>query len=214
MASNLCIIIGHNLTPTEIIKFPNFLDNCQELKDIYISEIQSKLDHHDSVDKVLENVQKKTDWGRWTLNETHILKVWTNNSIPKLVDENGYFEITLTTYFGWIHFNERTINMTYLPEHKYPNLWYESHRRFILRFSRAMAKLLGQTKIVYTGESHVTGDVEDESTEGRSIDEIINYGTLRFGDAPISLIENIDKGFFIEDTINPFADFIGNMKYA
>ena len=45
MGYDIRIIIGHELTPSEIIKFPDFLNNCQELKEVYISEIQSKLDH-------------------------------------------------------------------------------------------------------------------------------------------------------------------------
>jgi 6-pyruvoyl-tetrahydropterin synthase len=213
MGYDLRIIMGHELTPSQIIKFPDFLNNCQELKDVYISEFQSKLDHRYTKDKFLEVILKKCewDWERGGISEANIIKVWKNNCSPTLVEENGYWKISLSTYFGMIDFDERTINILFYPEHKYANIFYESHRKFILRFSRAMAKQLGQSKIVFTGESYKDFDFEDKATEGKSIEEIINYGTLKFGNVPITLKEAITRKYFFEDLNSPLIDFEGNI---
>jgi hypothetical protein len=209
MSVDVRIIIGHNLNIKEVISFPKILDNCQELKSIFINEIQSKLDHNYSIEQVLIVARKESNWER--VNENDILKSWINNSDPKAVSENGYLAHSLSTYFGSLYFNKQTIEVVYYPEHKYANLFYESSRSFMLQFSNSLAKLLGQTKIVYCNDTTSTSIIVDEATEGKSIDEIINNAILNFGLPSKLLSEAIAKHFFIDDINDSIQNFVGNM---
>jgi hypothetical protein len=214
MGVDAMVIIGHKLKPAEIINFPKFIDQCQELKDIFIEEFQSKIDHHYSMEQILLNSKKESHWGhsiKDKITEEQLLKWWNNNRTPNLVEENGYIGHFMSTYFGRIYFLENTVCTTYLPEHKYANLFFESHRRFMLRFSRAFAKLLGETKIVYCSEAIIANSPEDLAFEGNTIENIIETSISKLWFPSDLLVEAIPTHFFIDDVMNPVKDFEGDL---
>ena len=178
MSVDLIVIIGHNLTLAEIISFPKFLTDSLELKQAFASEIKSKQDHSSGYLKYTKedmrlDLQEEMSWKN--VDETHIQRSWEINcDETKREDSGGYYTPLLNTYFGYICFNKKTVQITYFPEHKYANLYYQSHRSFILNFSRAMAKALGQTKIVYCDDTGPTSSIKDDSMEGKSIEQIIS----------------------------------------
>lgn len=214
MGVDSIVIIGHKLKPSEIINFPKFIDQCQELKDIFIEEFQSKIDHHYSMEQILLNSKKESHWGHSIedkLTEERLSWEWNNNRNPHLVEENGYIVSLFKTYFGRMYFLENTVCITYFPEHKYANLFFESHRRFLLRFSRAFAKFLGEAKIVYCSEALLVNSPEDLAFEGNTIENIIEISMMKLWLPPDSLIEAIPTHFFIDDVMNPVKDFEGDL---
>lgn len=204
MGVDLKVIIGHKLTSKEIIEFPYLLNKTKELKDVYIKEIQSKIDHESSIEKVLSNLKEEYYWTNITEND--LLNSWANNENPTLVDENGFIAHSLITYFGYMYFNRQTVEITYLPEHKYANLRYKSHRKFIFNYSKAFAKFLGSEKIVYCADTGATEIIECWASEGNTIESVINLSVAKFGKPSEILEEAIDNRFIIDNIGNPFID--------
>lgn len=202
MGVDLRIIIGHNLTSKEIIEFPYSLSKSKELKDVYIEEIQSKIDHNSSIERVLSSLEKEYKWENITEND--LLDSWKNNESPELVGENGFMSHSLSTYFGLLYFNRRTVEILYLPEHKYANLNYESHRKFIFNYSKAFAKFLGSEKIVYFSDTFSTQIIEDWAQEGIAIESIIDLAIAKFGKPSEILEQAIENRLIIEDITNPY----------
>jgi hypothetical protein len=202
MGVDLRIIIGHKLTSKEIIEFPYLLSKSKELKDVYIEEIQSKIDHNSSIERVLSSLEKEYKWENITEND--LLNSWTNNENPELVGENGFMSHSLSTYFGLLYFNRRTVEILYLPEHKYANLNYESLRKFIFNYSKAFAKFLGMEKIVYFSDTFSTEIIEDWAQEGIAIESIIDLAIAKFGKPSEILQQAIENRLIIEDITNPY----------
>lgn len=204
MGVDLKVIIGHKLTSKEIIEFPYLLNKAKGLKDVYIKEIQSKIDHGRSIEKVLSNIEEEYYWKNITEND--LLNSWANNENPILVDENGFISHSLSTYFGYMYFNRQTVEITYLPEHKYANLRYKSHRKFIFNYSKVFAKFLGTEKIVYCADSGPTESIECWASEGNAIKSIINLSVAKFGTPSGILEEAIENRFIIDDVGNSFIE--------
>jgi len=202
MGVDLRVIIGHSLTSKGIMDFPDVLKRTQELKDVYVEEIQSKIEHKYSVEQVLSSLQREFSWENYTEND--LLNSWVNNENSLLVDENGFMSHSLTTYFGILYFNRQTVEVMYLPEHKYANLKYKAHRKFIFNFSKAFAKFLGSEKIIYCSDTGETEIIECWATEGMSIESIINSIIVKFGEPSKILEEAIDNRFIIDDVVNSF----------
>jgi hypothetical protein len=202
MGVDLRIIFGHNLTSKEIIEFPYSLKNSKELKDVYIEEIQSKIDHDSTIERVLSSLEKEYKWANITEND--LLDSWENNENPELVGENGFMAHSLSTYFGLLYFNRQTIEILYLPEHKYANLHYESHRKFIFNFSKAFAKFLGSKKIIYFSDTFETQIIEDWAQEGITIESITDLAIAKFGKPSEILEQAIENRLIIEDITNPY----------
>lgn len=204
MGVDLRIIFGHNLTSKEIIEFPYSLSKSKELKDVYIEEIQSKLDHNGSVERVLSSLEKEYNWENFTEND--LINFWTNNENPELVDEIGFMAHSLSTYFGLLYFNRRTVEILYLPEHKYANLHYESNRKFIFNYSKAFAKFIGSEKIVYFSDTFETQVIEDWAQQGMTIESIIDLAIEKFGKPSEILEEAIENRLIIDDVTNPYLE--------
>lgn len=202
MGVDLRIIFGHNLTSKEIIEFPYSLSKSKELKDVFTEDIQSKIDHNSDIERVLSSLEKEYKWGNITEND--LLDSWENNENPELVGENGFMAHSLSTYFGLLYFNRQTIEILYLPEHKYANLNYESHRKFIFNFSKAFAKFLGSEKIIYFSDTFSTEIVEDWAQEGMAIESIIDLAIAKFGKPSEILEQAIENRLIIEDITNPY----------
>jgi|GEM_PF-2636176 len=201
MGVDLNVIIGHNLSLKEIMDFPNLLNKNKELKDVYLKGINSKIEHGATVERILSILEKEYFWENIT--ETDLLDSWTNNETPELVGEYGYISHSLNTYFGFLYFNKRTIDITYLPQHKYANLKYDSHREFIFNFSKALATLVGSEKIIYCADSGPTEIIECWATEGMSIESVLDLAITEFGMPSTVLEQAIDKRFIVEDVQNP-----------
>lgn len=199
MGADLKVIIGHNLSTKDIVEFPCFLSRNKELRDVYTKEIQSKIAHKISIEQALENLEKEYNWENITEND--LLNSWANNEDPHLADENCYIIHSLNTYFGLINFNRRTIEILYLPEHKYANLFHESHRKFIFTFSKTLAKFLRSNKIVYCSDSGPTEIIETGAIEGMSIESIINLSIEKFG-LPSEILDHAIANRFIIDDID------------
>jgi len=205
MGADLKLYIGHNLTHSEIISFPEFIDNCQELKDVYISEIQSKLEYRITRENAIKRLTKKSTWGKTTISE--LLDSWKNNRNSKLVEENGYIYHDIDCYFGSISINEKTLEIDFSPEHKYANLYHPANRRFIILFSRAFAKVMNKKHIVYCNDMGQTSFIEDDATEGKSINEIIEHAIQKLGTPSKSLKVALEKGFIIDNRNSAVIDF-------
>jgi hypothetical protein len=203
MGVDLRIVIAHKLTSKEIIEFPYLVNRSKELKDVYMEEIQSKIDYNGSIELILSNLDKEYNWENYT--ESDLLNSWENNENPELVDENGYMAHSLDTYFGLLYFNRQTVEILYLPEHKYANLNYMSNRKFIFNFSRAFAKFLGSEKIVYFSDTFLTEIVENWALEGLTIESIIDLAIAKFGAPSKILAQAIEKRLIIEDIGNPYV---------
>lgn len=201
MGVDLNVIIGHNLTSKEIMEFPYLLNKNKALKDVYIKGIDSKLEYGASVERILSNLEKEHFWENIT--EDDLLDSWKNNETPELVNEYCFILHTLNTYFGFLYFNRQTIDITYLPEHKYANLKYEVNRRFIFDFSEAVAKLVGSEKIIYCADTGPTEIIESWASEGKDIESIVNLAIAEFGMPSTVLEQAIDNRFIIEDLQNP-----------
>jgi hypothetical protein len=201
MGVDLNVIIGHNLTSKEIMDFPSVLNRNKELKDVFLEGINSKLEHGATVERILSILEKEYFWQNITEND--LLDSWKNNETPELVAEYGYICHMLDTYFGFLYFNKRTIDITYLPEHKYANLKYQANREFIFNFSKALAKLVGSEKIIYCADTGSTEIIECWATEGMTIESVLDLAIKEFGMPSTVVEEAIDKRFIIEDVQNP-----------
>jgi len=204
MGVDLRVIIGHNLTLKDIMEFPYLLDRNTELKEVFTKEIQSKLEFNISREQALASLDKELRWENIT--EKDLLNSWENNENLQLVDENGFIAHSLTTYFGILYFNRKTVEILYLPEHKYANLKYKPNRKFIFNYSKALAKFLGSKMIVYCADSGPTEIIECWATEGKTIERVLNLAIEKFGRPSDVLEEAIEKRFIIDEAANPFME--------
>ena len=201
---DLVIIIGHSLTPNQIIQFPEKIDNWQQLKDIYLEEYESKLEYNYSLEQVNNSLYKKSSWSVNPITEIMLINSWESNINLITIEEEGYFWYHIDTYFGQINFCRNTIIIKLYPEHKYGTLLQKANLRFILKFNREFAKVLEQKKVFYCADSLFPCSIfEDEAIEGKTIEEIITLSKQKFGTPSLVLEKAIYKGFFIDDISVP-----------
>ncbi len=195
MSIDLRIVIGHKLSSYEVINFPFLLEKDQKMKQIFIDK-QKKISTDYLSKSFLERINESKGWEN--VNEKDLENSWANNETPKLLDDNGYITCVLNTYFGFVTFNKQTITLVYFPEHKYSNLFYEPQRSFIFEFSKNLAQLLKQDKVIYCSDTHSTEQIESWSYEGLSIDTIEKLAIEKFGKHAVNIEEAIENRFLIE----------------
>lgn len=195
MSIDLHTIIGHQLSSKEVISFPSLLNENLQLKQFYIEKQKINLSQN-LPESFLKKIQEDVSWE--TITEEYLINSWINNETPELLDENGYINCTLNTYFGFVTFNRNTITILFFPEHKYANLHYENERSFIFEFSDKLAQLLGQDKIIYCSDTFSTEKIESWSYDGFSIDKIEEMAIEKFGALPNSIEQAIENRFFIQ----------------
>lgn len=203
MSIDLRTVIGHKLSPREVIEFPSFLSENLELKQIFFDK-ENRQTKQNISDNLFKIIHKEIKWNN--VNVEDLKKSWTNNETPELLDENGYVTCVLDTYFGFVTFNKQTITILYFPEHKYSNLFYEPQRSFIFEFSKKLAQILGQDKVIYCSDTHSTEQIESWSNEGLSIETIEKLAIDKFGKPAVNIEEAIENRFLIK--------YIKNDKYG
>lgn len=159
--------------------------------------IQSKINFKIDKEKALERLEMKSFWNNYGLkvNIELINKIWNENLIS---DDDYYFE--LETFFGGIHLRRFTAEIFYLPEHKYANLFCESHRNFILESNREIAKYLNQETIIYFPDSTFeTSIISDWISQAKTFDEISTLAIQQFGVPPTNLELGIKNRFFLDN---------------
>ncbi|TSJ47813.1 hypothetical protein [Fluviicola chungangensis] len=201
MGIDLRVITGHRLSAKQVMDFPDWLEKQQQLKDVFIEHSASKLYFGYKRADILSGLEKKSTWENYT--EADLLESWENNEDPERVDETGFIQVSLVTYFGFIYFNRETIEVMYFPEHKYSNLTEVPQRSYILNFSKALAQAFGQTQIVYCSDTYETEYIETLASEGKNLETIIKLGIERFGSPPKTIEAAIVNRFFIDDLHNP-----------
>ncbi len=202
MGIDLRVITGHRLSAKQIMDFPDWLEKQQQLKELFILHMDSKLDFGYQPEKIWELLQRKSFWEP-DCTEKDLLNSWENKENPDLLHQNGFIAYSLSTYFGIIYFNRTTIEIMYFPEHKYSNLRDENQRSFILTFSRAFARTLGQNQVVYCSDTFESEYIEDLAMEGKNLETIIRLGIERLGKPPKTIREAIENRFFIDDLEDP-----------
>lgn len=211
MSVDLNVIIGHTLSPSEIINISELFDTSEKLKNIYHQQVRDNNFWKNSAEKE-EELQKKlsSSWYRsveYPMSENEIIRIWENNENVKDITQY-YIMCSLNSYFATVDFNRHTLNIQYNPQHKYANMFYPIQRAYILTFSRAVAELLGQTKIVYCSDNLYSEHsvFNDLAMEGKTIEEIIEYGVKNFGQCSNNLKEAILEAYLVDDVLNPIED--------
>lgn len=206
MATDIIAIIGHNLTPFEIANLPKQIDSQIELKDIYINNYRNKAEFGYKQQQIKEISLPKSNW-TYEFSESNLVNCWTHNeNLP--VDYPMYNEIQLETYFGWLTINRHTIQIKLFPEHKYANFFYFNQCKYILFFNRALAKKIGQDKIIYTADNgHGFEDLQKKAIEGEKFDELLKHCEETFGTDSNSIVEKIKNMFFIDNISNDIEYF-------
>ena len=150
--------------------------------------------------------QEKSYWDR-NIDEKELLEFWKHNEdLPE--EYQQYLNMYLHTYFGWLEINRHSIRIALMPEHKYVNLFYHNHCKYILEFNREIAKMLRQKEIIYMADNnHGFWEIEQKSLEGQTFNNIMKFGQTKFGIDTTSLRDKIKNMFFIDHISDPIDNF-------
>lgn len=189
MGMDFIMVVGHKMTPKEIINFPN-------------------LSLWNQIDLFLEkelNYNPNEKYRKWSISPTEKMlqeywKSWINDEV--------YEEIEIDCYFGRINIYERTLTL------KFYTIWW-SYKFFnhakdtkeIIKFGRLMAEYLGTKEILYIPDGYIkTSILEDSITNGLPLKNVIKKGIEKFGSPPSAISKGRKNYFFVDNVDEPIGE--------
>jgi len=203
MGVDLKGVINHNLNTRELLKLPPKIDEWNEIEKIILEELPKTY----SEEYIKENYSN--------LRSSYFNKDLAGVAIESIPDEK-YFElvwkqweenydgalstIQIITYFAFITVNRKTLIVEQMPWHKYSNLDDKDMAKMILKINRIIANKLDQKKIVYFPDSaYPTSILYNCANEGKTTEEIIEIGDMKFLNRPNPIKEGIQFKYFVDD---------------
>ncbi len=196
MGVDVSAIIGHNLSMEEVLRFPQIIASWENVNALAYS-FHAEMEAFPQADD--DAPTANWDASIQSLDEKTVLSVWdywsTSDDDPNVPSP---LTIDIDTSFGWLKVNRQTICICPF-EHKFANLEVPKTSSYILRIMRMIAQHLEAKEVVYAPDSAFPESyLEELSFMGRSIEEIIAFGTAKFGASENLPTTSSDSKFYVD----------------